>query len=162
MSRTHNLSVLFGVVVVLSVIALLFFYFMRTQEEGFGCQSDTVSWKTYSSGDLTDMSLTTLFLFNSTDVVTVIHKGVLRKGGHSYLIDRNYILNVEKVDGSNIYYIKDKKLNKSEDDIAPDGIVNEMLLDNINFFYINKVKKHAWLIKGLVLPVMMCVAVPTS
>ncbi|KJI94922.1 hypothetical protein UP05_03110, partial [Enterobacter hormaechei] len=44
----------------------------------------------------------------------------------------------------------------------PDGVVNEMLRDNINFFYITSVKKHAWLIKGLVLPVMMCVAVPTS
>ncbi|MGU0057170.1 hypothetical protein ACVXG7_24575 [Enterobacter hormaechei] len=41
---------------------------------------------------------------------------------------------MEKVDGSNIFYIKDKKLNKSEDDAAPDGVVNEMLLDNINFF----------------------------
>ncbi|TCB91579.1 hypothetical protein E0L20_14875 [Enterobacter wuhouensis] len=156
------MSVLSGVVLVLSTIALLLFYFMRTQDEGFGCQSDTVSWKTYSTGDSTDMSLTTLFLFNSKDVVTVIHKGVLRKDGQNYLIDRNYILTVEKVDGSNIYYIKDKKLNKSEDDVAPDGIVNEMLLDNINFFYITSIKKHAWLIKGLVLPVMMCVAVPTS
>jgi len=154
--------VLSGVVLVLSTIALLLFYFTRTQDEGFGCQSDTVSWKTYSTGDSTDMSLTTLFLFNSKDVVTVIHKGVLRKDGQNYLIDRNYILTVEKVDGSNIYYIKDKKLNKSEDDVAPDGIVNEMLLDNINFFYITSIKKHAWLIKGLVLPVMMCVAVPTS
>ncbi|MCV2534082.1 hypothetical protein ACR9HT_18655 [Enterobacter wuhouensis] len=161
MSRT-KLSVLSGVVLVLSTIALLLFYFTRTQDEGFGCQSDTVSWKTYSTGDSTDMSLTTLFLFNSKDVVTVIHKGVLRKDGQNYLIDRNYILTVEKVDGSNIYYIKDKKLNKSEDDVAPDGIVNEMLLDNINFFYITSIKKHAWLIKGLVLPVMMCVAVPTS
>lgn len=161
MSRT-KLSVLSGVVLVLSTIALLLFYFTRTQDAGFGCQSDTVSWKTYSTGDSTDMSLTTLFLFNSKDVVTVIHKGVLRKDGQNYLIDRNYILTVEKVDGSNIYYIKDKKLNKSEDDVAPDGIVNEMLLDNINFFYITSIKKHAWLIKGLVLPVMMCVAVPTS
>lgn len=161
MSRT-KLSVLSGVVLVLSTIALLLFYFTRTQDEGFGCQSDTVSWKTYSTGDSTDMSLTTLFLFNSKDVVTVIHKGVLRKDGQNYLIDRNYILTVEKVDGSNIYYIKDKKLNKSEDDVAPDGIVTEMLLDNINFFYITSIKKHAWLIKGLVLPVMMCVAVPTS
>ncbi|WP_326469217.1 hypothetical protein VPX56_00375 [Enterobacter wuhouensis] len=161
MSRT-KLSVLSGVVLVLSTIALLLFYFTRTQDEGFGCQSDTVSWKTYSTGESTDMSLTTLFLFNSKDVVTVIHKGVLRKDGQNYLIDRNYILTVEKVDGSNIYYIKDKKLNKSEDDVAPDGIVNEMLLDNINFFYITSIKKHAWLIKGLVLPVMMCVAVPTS
>lgn len=161
MSRT-KLSVLSGVVLVLSTIALLLFYFTRTQDEGFGCQSDTVSWKTYSTGESTDMSLTTLFLFNSKDVVTVIHKGVLRKDGQNYLIDRNYILTVEKVDGSNIYYIKDKKLNKSEGDVAPDGIVNEMLLDNINFFYITSIKKHAWLIKGLVLPVMMCVAVPTS
>ncbi|WP_235843287.1 hypothetical protein [Enterobacter huaxiensis] len=161
MSRT-KLSVLSGVVLVVSAIALLLFYFMRTQDEGFGCQSDTVSWKTYSTGDLTDMSLTTLFLFNSKDVVTVIHKGVLRKEGQNFLIDRNYTLTVEKVDGSNIYYIKDKKMNKSEDDVAPDGIVNEMLLDNINFFYITSIKEHAWLIKGLVLPIMMCVSVPTS
>ncbi|AUJ79586.1 MULTISPECIES: hypothetical protein [Enterobacter] len=161
MSRT-KLSVLLGVVLLLSIIALALFYFMRPQETGFGCQSDTVSWKTYSTGDSTDMSLTTLFMFNSTDAITVIHKGVLRKDGKSYLIDRNYLLSVEKIDGSNIYYITDKKLNKSEDDAAPDGVVNEMLLDNINFFYITSVKRHAWLIKGLVLPVMMCVAVPTS
>ena len=161
MLRT-KLSVLLGAVLLVATIALLLFYFMRTQDEGFGCQSDTVSWKTYSTGESTDMSLTTLFLFNSKDVVTVIHKGVLRKDGQNYLIDRNYILTVEKVDGSNIYYIKDKKLNKSEDDVAPDGIVNEMLLDNINFFYITSIKEHAWLIKGLVLPIMMCVSVPTS
>ena len=42
------------------------------------------------------MSLTTLFLFNNKDVVTVIHKGVLKKEGKSYLIDRNYTLSVEK------------------------------------------------------------------
>ena len=161
MSRT-KMSVLFSIVLALSVIALLWVYFTRTQDEGFGRQSDTISWKTYSTGESTDMSLTTLFLFNNKDVVTVIHKGVLKKEGKSYLIDRNYTLSVEKVDGSNIFYIKDKKLNKSEDDAAPDGVVNEMLLDNINFFYITSVKKHAWLIKGLVLPVMMCVAVPTS
>ena len=146
------MSVLFSIVLALSAIALLWIYFTRTQDEGFGCQSDTISWKTYSTGELTDMSLTTLFLFNNKDVVTVIHKGVLKKEGKSYLIDRNYTLSVEKVDGSNIFYIKDKK----------DGVVNEMLLDNINFFYITRVKPHAWLIKGLVLPVMMCVAVPTS
>uniref|UniRef100_UPI001F07BBF3 hypothetical protein n=1 Tax=Enterobacter hormaechei TaxID=158836 RepID=UPI001F07BBF3 len=112
MSRT-KMSVLFSIVLALSAIALLWIYFTRTQDEGFGCQSDTISWKTYSTGELTDMSLTTLFLFNNKDVVTVIHKGVLKKEGKSYLIDRNYTLSVEKVDGSNIFYIKDKKLNKS-------------------------------------------------
>ena len=156
------MSVLFSIVLALSVIALLWIYFTRTQDKEIGCQSDAISWKTYSTGESTDMSLTTLFLFNNKEVVTVIYKGVLKKEGKSYLIDRNYTLSVEKVDGSNIFYIKDKKLNKSEDDAAPNGIVNEMLLDNINFFYITSVKKHAWLIKGLVLPVMMCVAVPTS
>ena len=83
------MSVLFSIVLALSAIALLWIYFTRTQDEGFGCQSDTISWKTYSTGELTDMSLTTLFLFNNKDVVTVIHKGVLKKEGKSYLIDRN-------------------------------------------------------------------------
>ncbi len=54
------------------------------------------------------MSLTTLFLFNNKDVVTVIHKGVLKKEGKSYLIDRNYTLSVEKVDGSNIFILRIK------------------------------------------------------
>lgn len=157
-----NLSIVLGVVMLLSGIAFLLFHPERTQEEGFGCQSDTVSWKKYSTGESADMSLTTLFLFNSNDIVTVIHKGDFTRGDKRYLIDRNYVLNVEKVAGSDIFYIKGKKLNKSEDDVAPDGIVNELLLDNIDFFYVTRVKSRAWLIKGLVLPIMMCVAVPTS
>ncbi|MBK4556694.1 hypothetical protein [Enterobacter hormaechei] len=42
------MSVLFSIVLALSAIALLWIYFTRTQDEGFGCQSDTISWKTYS------------------------------------------------------------------------------------------------------------------
>jgi hypothetical protein len=95
-------------------------------------------------------------------MITVIHKGVFTRGGKRYLIERNSVLNVEKVAGSDIYYIKGKKLHKSEDDVAPDGIVNELLLDGIDFFYVTQVKSRVWLIKGLVLPIMMCVAVPTS
>ncbi|MBG0525180.1 hypothetical protein IOR24_25555 [Enterobacter cloacae] len=53
-------------------------------------------------------------------------------------------------------------MHKSDDDVAPDGVVNELLLDSIDFFYVTRLKSHAWLIKGLVLPIMMCVAVPTS
>ncbi|MGS3630282.1 hypothetical protein ACLFKX_15030 [Enterobacter hormaechei] len=73
------MSVLFSIVLALSVIALLWVYFTRTQDEGFGTISGT-----------------TLFLFNNKDVVTVIHKGVLKKEGKSYLIDRNYTLSVKK------------------------------------------------------------------
>ncbi|AFM57821.1 hypothetical protein SJ090_20280 [Enterobacter cloacae] len=158
----RNLSLFLGVVLLISVIAIVLFYPQRTQEEGFGCQSDTVSRKTYSTGESTGLSLTTLFLFNSSDIVTVIHKGVFIRGDKRYLIDRNYVLNVEKVAGSDIYYIKGKKVHKSDDDVAPDGVVNELLLDSIDFFYVTRLKSHAWLIKGLVLPIMMCVAVPTS
>lgn len=161
MSKRY-LSVLLGVVLLLSVIAIVLFYPEKNQEEGFGCQSDTISKKSYSSGESTGLSLTTLLLFNSSDRITVIHKGVFIRGEKHFLIDRNYVLNVEKVAGSDIYYIKGKKLHKSDDDAAPDGIVNELLLDNIDFFYVTRVKSHAWLIKGLVLPVMMCMAVPTS
>ncbi|WP_203461725.1 hypothetical protein [Enterobacter cloacae] len=158
----RNLSLFLGVVLLISVIAIVLFYPQRTQEEGFGCQSDTVSRKTYSTGESTGLSLTTLFLFNSSDIVTVIHKGVFIRGDKRYLIDRNYVLNVEKVAGSDIYYIKGKKVHKSDDDVSPDGVVNELLLDSIDFFYVTRLKSHAWLIKGLVLPIMMCVAVPTS
>ncbi|MCK7417755.1 hypothetical protein [Enterobacter cloacae] len=158
----RNLSLFLGVVLLISVIAIVLFYPQRTQEEGFGCQSDTVSRKIYSTGESTGLSLTTLFLFNSSDIVTVIHKGVFIRGDKRYLIDRNYVLNVEKVAGSDIYYIKGKKVHKSDDDVAPDGVVNELLLDSIDFFYVTRLKSHAWLIKGLVLPIMMCVAVPTS
>ncbi|WP_050861156.1 hypothetical protein [Enterobacter cloacae] len=158
----RNLSLFLGVVLLISVIAIVLFYPQRTQEEGFGCQSDTVSRKTYSTGESTGLSLTTLFLFNSSDIVTVIHKGVFIRGDKRYLIDRNYVLNVEKVAGSDIYYIKGKIVHKSDDDVAPDGVVNELLLDSIDFFYVTRLKSHAWLIKGLVLPIMMCVAVPTS
>lgn len=105
----RNLSLFLGVVLLISVIAIVLFYPQRTQEEGFGCQSDTVSRKTYSTGESTGLSLTTLFLFNSSDIVTVIHKGVFIRGDKRYLIDRNYVLNVEKVAGSDIYYIKGKK-----------------------------------------------------
>ncbi len=35
-------------------------------------------------------------------------------------------------------------------------------MDSIDFFYITRVKGHVRLIKGLVLLIMMCVAVPTS
>ncbi|EMG9279518.1 TPA: hypothetical protein LZ354_003176 [Enterobacter cloacae subsp. cloacae] len=156
------MGILLGVVLLLSVIVIVLLYPKRTQEEGFGCQSDTVSRKNYSTGETTGLALTTLFLFNSSDIVTVIHKGVFIRGDKRYLIDRNYVLNVEKVAGSDIYYIKGKKLHKSDDDVAPDGIVNELLLDNLDFFYVTRLKHRAWLIKGLVLPVMMCLAVPTS
>lgn len=158
----RQMGILLGVVLLLSVIVIAVLYPKRTQEVGFGCQSDTVSRKNYSTGESTALSLTTLFLFNGSDIVTVIHKGVFTRGDKRYLIDRNYVLNVEKVAGSDIYYIKGKKLQKSDDDIAPDGIVNELLMDSIDFFYVTRVKGHAWLIKGLVLPIMMSVAVPTS
>ncbi|WP_417313539.1 hypothetical protein [Enterobacter sp.] len=157
-----NLSLLLGMVVLISAVSLFLFHPERHEDEGFGCQSDTVAWKTYSTGNSAGMSLTTLFLFNSKDVATVIHKGVFTRGDKRFLIDRNYVLNVEKVAGGDIYYIKGKKLNKSEDDEAPDGVVNELLLDNIDFFYVSKIKNQAWIIKGLVLPIMICVAVPTS
>lgn len=39
------MSVLFSIVLALSVIALLWIYFTRTQDEGGGCQSDAISWK---------------------------------------------------------------------------------------------------------------------
>lgn len=160
-----NLCILLGTVALLSVVttlAIVVFYYERMQEKGFDCQSDTVSWKTYSTGESAEMSLTTLFLFNSSDSITVINKGVFTKGDKHYLIDRNYTLNVEKVTDSDIYYIKGKKLNKSDDDVAPDGVIHELLLDNIDFFYVSRVKNDAWLIKGVVLPIMMCVSVPTS
>jgi len=161
MSKRY-LSILLSGVLLLAVIAIALFYPEKNQEKGFGCQSDTISRKTYSTGETTGLSLTTLLLFNSKDMITVIHKGVFTRGGKRYLIERNYVLNVEKVAGSDIYYIKGKKLHKSEDDVAPDGIVNELLLDSIDFFYVTQVKSRVWLIKGLVLPIMMCVAVPTS
>ncbi|TFB26460.1 hypothetical protein E3U32_07710 [Lelliottia nimipressuralis] len=161
MSKRY-LSILLSGVLLLAVIAIVLFYPEKNQEKGFGCQSDTISRKTYSTGETTGLSLTTLLLFNSKDMITVIHKGVFTRGGKRYLIERNYVLNVEKVAGSDIYYIKGKKLHKSEDDVAPDGIVNELLLDGIDFFYVTQVKSRVWLIKGLVLPIMMCVAVPTS
>ncbi|WP_001299737.1 hypothetical protein [Escherichia coli] len=59
------MSVLFSIVLALSVIALLWIYFTRTQDKEIGCQSDAISWKTYSTGESTDMSITTLFLFNN-------------------------------------------------------------------------------------------------
>ncbi len=161
MSRA-NVSILFWGLLLLSFITLLTFYCTRIEDEDFGCQSDNISWKTYSSGDSVKMSLKTLVLFNSDEVVTVIHKGVLRKKGQNYLIDRNYTLNIQKVESSNIYYIKKKKLSKNKDDTAPDSIINEMLLDNVDFYSFISIKKNTWLIKGLVLPVMMCMSVPKN
>ncbi|UOZ00084.1 hypothetical protein [Enterobacter cloacae] len=85
----RQMGILLGVVLLLSVIVIAVLYPKRTQEVGFGCQSDTVSRKNYSTGESTALSLTTLFLFNGSDIVTVIHKGVFTRGDKRYLIDRN-------------------------------------------------------------------------
>lgn len=153
-------GLLSGIVLVMCAIALACFYLIRTSPEGFGCESDMVLWKSHSSGDPTDIFLTTLFLFNSKNVVTIVHKGVLNDAGKHFLIDRNYTLTVERVEGSSIFYVKNKKLNKSEDDVAPDNVVNDMLTQDVTFFYITRIDKRTWIINGPLLPIMMCVAIP--
>lgn len=61
-------------------------------------------------GELIVLLLIMLFFFNGSDIVMVIYKGVFICGDKCYLIDWNYVFNVEKVVGSDIYYIKGKKL----------------------------------------------------
>lgn len=77
--------------------------------------------------------------------------------GESYLINRDYQVSVDKVVGSNIFNITDVKMTKTPEDLAPEVMLNEMVLGGTNFFSVSQIKGQVRLIQGLVLPVMICV-----
>ncbi|MTD41147.1 hypothetical protein GIX45_21495 [Erwinia sp. CPCC 100877] len=156
MSKKHIIiSILIILIVLAAGIITLYAYSDRYQD--FRCQSDVSIRKTWSNGDSNELKLSTFFLFNNPHRVTVIHKGILKSANHVWIIDRNLQIKVDKLKGSNIYYIADKKITRTPDDTAPPDIVSEMMLDSVNYFYMSRIKENALLIQGFVLPVMMCV-----
>ena len=70
----RQMGILLGVVLLLSVIVIAVLYPKRTQEVGFGCQSDTVSEKLFH-GRVDRPVINHAVSFNGSDIVTVIHKG---------------------------------------------------------------------------------------
>jgi len=120
------------------------------------CESDVVTRKTYPDGSYVELRMTTLLLMSSERSLTVFDKGVMLTPEKNYAIDRRYNMTLERVDNSNIYHIRGKQMQKTPDDAAPADIINQLMMDSINFFWITPVKPGSWMIQGLTLPVMVC------
>ncbi len=144
------------------IAGIIMLYPHSEQNQNFQCQSDVSISKTRSNGDIDELKVSTFFLFNAPHLITVIHKGILKSADRIWLVDRNLQIKVDKLKGSNIYYIAEKKMSKTPDDTAPPNIVSEMMLDSINYFYMSRIKENALLIQGFVLPVMMCVDIESE
>lgn len=156
--------IIIGIVMVLIVLVagILTLYTHRDRYYNFRCQSDVSIRKSWSNGEVSDLKITTFLLFNNKNMITVIHKGILKNADHTWIIDRNFQISVDKLKSSNIYYITGRKLSKTPDDTAPPNVVNKMMLDSVNYFYISRIKENALLIQGFVLPVMMCVDIESE
>jgi hypothetical protein len=152
-------TILTLIILIAGVITL---YTHSEQYPDFRCQSDVSIRKIRSNGDINELKVSTFFLFNNPHLITVIHKGILKSADRVWIIDRNLQVKVDKLKGSNIYYIADKKMAKTPDDTAPPNIVSEMMLDSVNYFYMSRIKENALLIQGFVLPVMMCVDIESE
>lgn len=153
------LKIIFVIIMLIATGCVIFYYFIRDEHhlDDFRCQSDVVVRKADSSGEDAEIRVTSFFIFNSSGAVTIIHKGIMTQKGESYLINRDYQVSVDKVVGSNIFNITDVKMTKTPEDLAPEVMLNEMVLGGTNFFSVSQIKGQVRLIQGLVLPVMICV-----
>ncbi|MGL5387689.1 MAG: hypothetical protein ACRDCA_17825 [Serratia sp. (in: enterobacteria)] len=153
------LKTIFVIIVLISSVCAVIYYSIRDgyHFDDFRCQSDVVVRKTYPSAEDAEIRMTSFFIFNNSGMATIIHKGIMTERGGGYLINRDYQVSVDKVAGTNIFNITNVKMTKTPEDLAPDFMLNEMVLGGTNFFSISQVNEQVTLIQGLVLPVMVCV-----
>ncbi|WP_343646300.1 hypothetical protein [Enterobacter sp.] len=146
------------VLVIAMVCVFAMFFFMRHDDpERLQCESDLFTRKDYTSGGYAELALKTIVLINNSNSMTIVHKGMMTTPASVKVVDQTFTLDIEKVNKSNIYLIVKKVLRKSPDNSSPDDIINQLQLDNINMFYLTQVKHNAWVLNGLMLPIMMCV-----
>ncbi|MGU3415127.1 hypothetical protein ACLBW0_15320 [Enterobacteriaceae bacterium C34A] len=120
------------------------------------CESDVVTRKTIPDGSYVEFRVTTLLLMSSDKSLTTFSKGVMLTPGKSYAIDRRYDMTLERVNNSNIYHIHSQQMHKTPEDTLPADFTNQLMMSNINFFWISPIKAGSWMVQGLELPVMVC------
>lgn len=120
------------------------------------CLTELHTSKRYPDGRVMELNLTTVLIFQRSTILDAIYKGRLTTPDGTYTLDRAYRLQLRSVNESNIYQRVGRQLRKAPDDNAPTDIVNQLQLDNTDFFYITHLNNNAWLVHTLIFPSMVC------
>lgn len=156
---------MFKIIIILSVLLAMFIsivifhgfsIYNPFSKYDFTCEGEINSKKMTVDGNVASLKTTALIIFNSADSVTTFHKGILTTAKGKFHVDRKYGLKLEKLGNSATYRVSKTEMVRSFGDDAPDGVVRQFYMDDINFLNIIQINEHLWMIHGVLLPIMMC------
>lgn len=131
-------------------------FYLHDSRQIHECVSELHTSKTAPDGSNVALNLTAVLIFHRTDSLNAIYKGRLTTPQGIYTLDRTWRLQLKSVNDSNIYQHVGRQMSKAPDDNAPEDIIDQLQLDNIDFFIITHLKDNAWLLHTLVFPAMVC------
>lgn len=149
---THGIAILSIALFVISAGSKL----LRSRNATFECKSDIITRKSYLTGGYVELRLAGVFLYDGSTSLHAIYQGLMNTASETLVIDRTFKLKIKKMQGSDIYQIVERKIERLPDDTAPPGIVDQLQLDNIDYIYITRVNDNALLIQSVLIPSMIC------
>lgn len=131
-------------------------FWMYDSKKIYECLSELHTSKTAPDGSTVELNLTAVLIFHRSTSLNAIYKGRLTTPEGTYTLDRTHHLQLKSVNDSNIFQRIARQLRKAPDDNAPADIINQLQLDNMDFFFITHLNNNAWLLHTLIFPAMVC------